>query len=301
MAPISPKQGPGASVFAMLAEGPRSLPVLPSTAARLATLPRDEEEFRRRALRLIEGDFLAAAQVLSLAAEGWVRSGKLSCALAALEPAVLVEHLARLARGRPFRLDQPDRRSLWLHAIETAHGARALARQEGQVDPDVALVAGLLHDLGRLALLELLPARAARIEGADWVDAAGLLAAELEELGFDHARVGGRFARALGLPRVLVESIEYHHLPLGGLPRSWGVRDLVRAVSLADRVSLDLLRRPGAVERAVRDPEGFLAERWPPERRERLEASEQALAVSLSGVLEGLRRHAPWVLPPVDR
>lgn len=116
----------------------------------------------------------------------------------------------------------------WDHSIDCAAAARALARLDRKVDPEVAFVAGLLHDIGLLVM-----ARAAPLEMAE-VLARGPddpLAAERRHLGVNHAQVGQRLLEMWNLPLVLAEAVRLHHAP----HRKYAlVNPLVNVVALAD-------------------------------------------------------------------
>ena len=106
-----------------------------------------------------------------------------------------------------------DRGRLWTHAIGCGAAARLLARRLRYRLEAEAFVAGILHDLGKLILVEyfqekfLSAVRLARSEN--------LYIAQAEELilGVTHADVGGWLAEKWNLPRQLVEVIARHHGP----------------------------------------------------------------------------------------
>jgi putative nucleotidyltransferase with HDIG domain len=106
---------------------------------------------------------------------------------------------------------EADPRRIWRHSFCVALCAQALARL-ARVDPEAAFTAGLLHDIGRIALLSVDPADfavvlAARKEHAD------LEAAETAVLGFTHAEFGARLLERWHLPGSLVRAVEFHHQP----------------------------------------------------------------------------------------
>ena len=45
-------------------------------------------------------------------------------------------------------------RNLWEHSTRVAAGASVLARHAGTIDPEQALLAGLVHDIGELAIIQ---------------------------------------------------------------------------------------------------------------------------------------------------
>ncbi len=103
----------------------------------------------------------------------------------------------------------------WRHSAYCAVIARQLAdrvlpRQAGSV-----FLAGLLHDLGKLLLFTQSPEAAHRafLSSLDVGDALTPQAAEREQLGFDHAELGGALAGHWGLPEILVACVAGHHNP----------------------------------------------------------------------------------------
>jgi putative nucleotidyltransferase with HDIG domain len=138
----------------------------------------------------------------------------------------------------------PDHDVFWRHALGTALASQALARQHG-MGADLAFTAGLLHDIGRLALATHFPdehrAVAAFAAEAD----VSLLCAERRLLGLDHAEVGAMIARHWHFPATVVQAIALHHEP--PTPGDAAQRaTLVDIVHLADAVAhaLDLSQLP---------------------------------------------------------
>jgi len=99
---------------------------------------------------------------------------------------------------------------LHLHAVAVATCAVETAERVG-ADPDVAHLAGLLHDIGKLVLplvfgeVELDRIALAVRSGPARVEA------ERAALGIDHAEVGALVARAADLPAAVVEAVALHH------------------------------------------------------------------------------------------
>lgn len=108
-----------------------------------------------------------------------------------------------------------ERGELWRHSVAVAAGARWLAKTQKYSQPDQAFVAGLLHDIGKLVLDELL--RYEPSWQAEWskLQQQGAAFIEMEHwlTGLDHAELGGRIAQQWNLPEVLIEAIAFHHKP----------------------------------------------------------------------------------------
>ncbi len=153
------------------------------------------------------------------------------------------------ARGAPgYGL---DRAKMWEHALAVATVARHLA-QARDLPAEGAFVAGLLHDIGKMALSASLQEQYQEVleavrAGSDFVEA------ERAVLGWDHAQVGAEAARRWNLPEVLVKAIEYHHRP-DELPGP----SLADAVHVADALSVMLGFGVGADQLMHRCSEGAL-------------------------------------------
>lgn len=108
-----------------------------------------------------------------------------------------------------------DADKLWVHAVAVAQAAEDLARRAGGTDPQLALTAGLLHDIGKLAINNQYDHTVARLwaEGAD--SGRSILDRERELFGADHAFIGAALATEWKLPKDLVGIIRLHHLPVG--------------------------------------------------------------------------------------
>ncbi len=105
--------------------------------------------------------------------------------------------------------------SFWRHSVLCAVAAGQIAGRRERVRDDTSFVAGLLHDIGQLVLLNRAPAleRAALLMSIDSADDRGLFLCEREVVGFDHGAVGAALARNWAMPRSLQECIEFHHEP----------------------------------------------------------------------------------------
>lgn len=86
-------------------------------------------------------------------------------------------------------------RRLWTHAVGSALGSRLLAMEKGGVDPELAFLGGLFHDLGRMLLLQLRPMTYEALCGVAAPDLPECLL-EHASLGADHTEVGGRCCSA---------------------------------------------------------------------------------------------------------
>jgi putative nucleotidyltransferase with HDIG domain len=104
--------------------------------------------------------------------------------------------------------------SFWKHSLACGVAARQLALERRVPKPEKFFVAGLLHDVGRLALYSRAPdmARAAFDRSAQ--EHKLLVKAETEILGFDHAEIGQALLRGWNYPANLVHAVHFHHSPM---------------------------------------------------------------------------------------
>ncbi|HYZ86221.1 MAG TPA: HDOD domain-containing protein, partial [Bryobacteraceae bacterium] len=103
-------------------------------------------------------------------------------------------------------------RALWKHSLECAQIAEYLAGLGGNVNPREAFVAGLVHDLGRLAFA-VLPRHVSEAKERLTARGCELLMAELVVTGIDHSKAGAEILKHWNVPSSLVEGVRYHHEP----------------------------------------------------------------------------------------
>jgi putative nucleotidyltransferase with HDIG domain len=103
---------------------------------------------------------------------------------------------------------------LYHHAVGTAVIAERLALLTGCAQPALAYTAGLLHDIGKVALDQYLhrayPLFYRRLSEDQALD---FIQAEREVFGVDHTETGHRLAARWSLPESIAESIRHHHVP----------------------------------------------------------------------------------------
>ena len=125
---------------------------------------------------------------------------------------------------------------LWAHSFGVAVGAQLVASRTSNTDADAAFTAGLLHNIGKVALSVWLEGKMAGL--LDIAERAGLAFDEIERkmLGYDHAEVGAHLAEKWNLPSALVAPIRYHHRPAAADPSS----RLVDAVHVGDYLAMSI-------------------------------------------------------------
>ena len=117
-------------------------------------------------------------------------------------------------------------RELWAHSFGVAVGAQMVAKRGRCADSDAAFTAGLLHNIGKVALSVWLENK--MVGMIEIAEQAGIPFDEIERkvLGYDHAEVGAHLAEKWNLPVALVTAIAYHHRP-GAIEPSSPLTDCV--------------------------------------------------------------------------
>jgi len=100
--------------------------------------------------------------------------------------------------------------------------------------PGSAVVAGLLHDIGKLVLIERTPEHFARALAGARQERRPLFAVEEELMGVSHAEVGAYLLSLWGIPYPVVEAVAHHHHPERVSPAEL---DLLSAVYIANSLA----------------------------------------------------------------
>lgn len=113
---------------------------------------------------------------------------------------------------RPLFGGSPRLLETWPHSLKVADLSEQLAGVSGKIDPAEAYLAGLLHDVGRIALLSMPVYDSARLQG---LESGGCYQVYAENLLLrtDHAALGARIANSWRLPEPMVSAIRQHHRP----------------------------------------------------------------------------------------
>jgi putative nucleotidyltransferase with HDIG domain len=256
----SAKPAPGARLAAAF-EAVERFPVLAESQSRVMQAATAETARTGDLIEAVESDVALTIAVLRAANRGGGLPGGAASvpdAVEVLKPAGVlaiagtagVFDFFEVNGGRDLR---PER--FRVHALATQHAADAVGRAIGRPDRDELAVASLLHDIGRLVIHSLHPGN------QPFFDTTGRtpeqrLREERDQLGIDHALVGGVLARRWNLPQRIAVAIERHHAEdAEGLAGMVGVADMVAHYSQGEAVSPERLR--AAADRCSLDPESL--------------------------------------------
>ncbi|WP_373973976.1 HDOD domain-containing protein [Chitinibacter sp. SCUT-21] len=189
-------------------EGDVIFPICFDASVQISTVMKSKTASLQRVAHEIQKDPLITAKLLKLAnSVVYNPMGKtisdLNAALTrvGMETArsvALACAMQQLIRSRDLTAFEDISNRLWLHSLKTSMIARVIARRLTRVNPEVAMLAGLVHDLGAFFMLD----RAGRY-------------AELSErpktveflVGQWHESIGTILLDSLGLPSEIVEAV----------------------------------------------------------------------------------------------
>jgi putative nucleotidyltransferase with HDIG domain len=196
----------------------RNLPPLPTVATQILASLADDRVDSERIAHHIASDTALAARVLRVANSPYYGlQGK----IATIPEAVVVLGFANLrslvmASALTLTLTDVspefDRLRFWRHSLATAAAASAAGSVLG-TNPTLLFLAGLMHDMGRLALGVTFPAAFEAVAARRKQDDLSWIEAETEVLGFDHATLGGALCDHWRFPEVIGRAVAGHHKP----------------------------------------------------------------------------------------
>jgi len=195
------------------------LPPFPWVAKRLmATLARENVDITEIG-KLIAAEPVFATRVLQLAnsplfaLERQVRTISHAIILLGLDRVKAITFTRAMEDFVGPALDIQALRVCWQNSLAVALICEKLARA-ARMDADFAYVAGLLRDIGRLALLVKYPEPYANLLAVSGEEHYDLMMMEREIFDIDHCEAGGWLMQQLPFPPELAEVIVNHHQPL---------------------------------------------------------------------------------------
>jgi putative nucleotidyltransferase with HDIG domain len=192
----------------------KNLPTLPGIVAKLSRMAEDPDTTTEQMGKLISKDHILSAKLLKLVNSAFYgfpqKISSLSSAIILLGFNVIK---SLIISASIFELMETSDLELWEHSLGTAVIANVMAKRLGINDPEEVSTAGLIHDIGKVAIKMELPEEYEKICNIVEMKQISFREAELLVLGLDHAEVGGWLAKSWFLPKKLVEPIAHHHAP----------------------------------------------------------------------------------------
>ena len=210
------KPTPGKTCWAL-----EKLPPFPLVATRLMQmLSRDDVDITELG-RTIAIEPVFATRVLQMAnsplfaLQGEVKTISHAIVLLGLERVKAITITRALGDFVAPALKVQALRVCWQNSLATAILSEKLARA-CKMDPDFSYVAGLLRDIGRLALLVNYPGPYANLLAVSEENCFDLLETERELFDIDHCQAGALLMEKLPFPPELHDVVAHHHNPPSG-------------------------------------------------------------------------------------
>jgi putative nucleotidyltransferase with HDIG domain len=235
------------------------LPTLPRTVLRITEMVNDPRASARDLSRIITDDQVLTARLLKLVNSSFygfpqrvstVTGAIVLIGFDAIRNLLLTTSVFDLFPSRTSK-DRRIQESLWDHSLGCAIGAKAIGEALRHERLEELFVAGLLHDIGKIVEMTVLPDPFSRITARVAEGRLLMAAAEAEILGCTHSDVGRLLAQRWNLPAKLISLIEHHHNPPAA--GAWAVEASI--VHLADILARALGLGSGGDDRIPRlDP-----------------------------------------------
>ena len=196
----------------------QDMPTLPVVAMKVNQLINDPNTTSSEVAAVLKQDQVLTAKILRLvnssyyAVPGGVTDVKKALAflgfntVAQLVLSVSVFSMFSKIGSADFSLND-----FWKHALATAIVSEALAKKCRMPRPDEVFTCGLLHDIGKIALLKIDPARFTSILTEAKEKNTGFIDIERQHEYLSHAYMGDLMAQKWSLPQVVRYAIRYHH------------------------------------------------------------------------------------------
>jgi len=204
-----------------IVEAVEDLPVLPTVATRVLTVANDPDSSMEDVCEVIRVDASLTARVLRIVNSSYYGFSREIGTVTQAAVILGTNELVGLAlgstalralkeRGKEHALES----ALWSHAAFCGVAARVVAAEIRYRLTGLAFVAGLLHDAGKLILLDLCADEfpEATVHGTDPL-ASVSIDTEQELFGADHAQIGAAITRKWDLPSEITEAVAAHHRP----------------------------------------------------------------------------------------
>ena len=215
------------------------LPPFPLVAIRVLQLTNNENVQLHQLSELISSDAAFASEVLTIANSLVYAPRFPACTILQAIAVLGANHLQGMCLTVGVRsylgvaLNHPLIRNVWRHNLACALIAQQLAGA-GFMDKDTAYTAGVMHDIGRLALAVIRPNEYALLLARHQGSGASILAMETELFGCNHCEAGQHLITDWKLPSDFQAIVGEHHAPRRA-DGVWGMAELIKiSCKLAD-------------------------------------------------------------------
>lgn len=192
----------------------KDLPTIPAVHGRILSLLADVNYSVDEVSRLIERDQVLSTKVLKLVNAPFYG---LQSEVAVVRRAVVLLG-ANLIKGTImstplFDLAEKRLPGLWDHSYCCSLVAGCLAKKLNLITAEEIMTGALLHDIGKILILKQLPREAVSISEHIRTVRMTALAAEAKLISFGHDEVGLWLGEVWNFPKIIQDTIAFHHRP----------------------------------------------------------------------------------------
>ncbi len=195
------------------------IPTIPFVISQVLSAVDNENLSASALASIIEKDQALTMRVLTVANSPFYgfsrRISTIDLAIVILGLNTIKEIVLSLAIQKFFanvRRDIFDVKAFWRYSVLCGAAGRVLARKLNYRLAGEAFVAGLIHDIGILILIQYFPSQFNDIRKKQAYYKSTFVEAEMEVLQCTHADIGAWLAKKWKLPENIEQSVQFHHL-----------------------------------------------------------------------------------------
>jgi len=224
-----------------IAKAVESMPAFPKSVQRILELTRDVNSKPKELIEVIEKDPVVTVKVLKTVNSAYYSLPK---QITSIGHAVVylgfntIKNLSLAIAAIGILPKESaggfDVQQYLLHSLSTAGLAKQLANRVNDADPMDCFIAGLLHDFGKVVLVQFMPQEFHAALRASQISGQSLHLALQKSIGTDHAVVGAMLVEKWRFAPELIETIRHQHVA------NYKDTDMVACVFAANQISKKL-------------------------------------------------------------
>ncbi len=258
------------SHYARIEKNIESFPSLPSTVAEVMSVVNNPDSSAKDLTQAILPDQSMCVAILKIANSAlYGRPKKVS----SLETAITVlgfDEIQNIVLSRSVMnsfgsiFDRNDEiiNNFWDHSFTCALAGKVIAEHFSISSPGRFFIGGLIHDIGKLAMLLTFPEEYTAEKWLTGLSTGKKLEEERQQFAITHAEVGGRLLQKWNFPESLTNALNFHHSPLDS-PENHGFPIIVQLADvLAHLCSTYEKDEIGDIESAIKKLVPGIEQTW---------------------------------------